>query len=299
MPVELLGFPPAYVVGASSPLPARHHLAEIAPPPSPHTADLGLCAHTVGAYRLLTDSSLYLPIWRRSGKALQRALLLALPLALVSLPVTRLYVQFILARSPFSPSDIHNANFLGVSPVQYTTWMLVLGQASMFLEWMLKRELRKSRDEVYEATVRSRGKGALIPPSSLIGTRRTGRLTSRLARPQPPTSGNPTPRSGACRPSSAPSAQARSSRSTCACRARSCASSSCEVRPACSPSPWLVARPLTTHSSRLAVLLTPLSFIPGLSLAVMSAIRSLTLGRSLHRTVRPPPLPPFHARAPS
>ena len=120
----------------------------------------------MGAYRLLTDSSLYLPIWRRSGKALQRALLLALPLALVSLPVTRLYVQFILARSPFSPSDIHNANFLGVSPVQYTTWMLVLGQASMFLEWMLKRELRKSRDEVYEATVRSRGKGALIPPSS-------------------------------------------------------------------------------------------------------------------------------------
>lgn len=34
------------------------------------------------------------------------------------------------------------------------------------------------------------------------------------------------------------------------------------------------------------VLLTPLSFIPGLSLCVMSAIRSLTLGRSLHRSVR-------------
>ncbi|GAA5944102.1 hypothetical protein JCM3775_003901 [Rhodotorula graminis] len=202
MPVELLGFPPAYVL--------------------------------VGAYRLVTDSSLYRPIWRRSGKALQRALLLALPLAVVSLPATRIYVQFILARSPFSPSDIHNANFLGVSPVQYTTWMLVLGQASMFLEWMLKRELRKSRDEVYEATVRSRGKAPdfwqpyteewLVPP--VERAKRAGEKQSFYMR---------------------------------------------------------LSSPLM-RIVLLRVLLTPLSFIPGLSLAVMSAIRSLTLGRSLHRT---------------
>lgn len=108
----------------------------------------------------MTDSSLYTPIWRRSRKTLQRALLISLPLAVASLPLTRLYVQFVLSRSPFSPSNIHSANVLGVSPVQYTTWMLVLGQVSFFVEWMLKRELRKSRDEVYEATVRSRGKGA-------------------------------------------------------------------------------------------------------------------------------------------
>jgi len=42
--------------------------------------------------------------------------------------------------------------------VRYTTMVLVLGQISMLLEWGLRRQLRKSKEEVYEATVRSRGK---------------------------------------------------------------------------------------------------------------------------------------------
>ncbi|TNY24626.1 hypothetical protein DMC30DRAFT_413230 [Rhodotorula diobovata] len=202
MPVELLVFPPAYCV--------------------------------VGAYRLLTDSSLYTPIWRRSRKTLQRALLISLPLAVASLPLTRLYVHFVLSRSPFSPSDIHSANVLGVSPVQYTTWMLVLGQVSFFVEWMLKRELRKSRDEVYEATVRSRGKAAdfwqpyteewRVPP--IDRAKRAGEKQAWYSQLSSP----------------------------------------------------LVRMVL------LKVLLTPLSFVPGLSLCVLSAIRSLTLGRSLHRS---------------
>ncbi|BGP38870.1 hypothetical protein JCM10449v2_002808 [Rhodotorula kratochvilovae] len=201
MPAELLAFPPSYCV--------------------------------VGAYRLLTDSQLYLPIWRRSRKSLQRALVVAVPAALASFPLTRLYVAWILARSPFSPSDIHNAAFFGVSPVRYTTWMLVLGQVSMLVEWMLARELRKSRDEVYEATVRSRGKAAdfwqpyteewLVPP--VERAQRAGEKQSFYMRLSSP----------------------------------------------------------FVRIILLKVLLTPLSFIPGLSLCVMSAIRSLTLGRSLHR----------------
>lgn len=287
MPVELLAFPPAYVVGASSPSP-RRHLPEVAPPLSLCTADRRHCTHTVGAYRLLTDSSLYLPIWRRSGKALQRALLLALPLALVSLPLTRIYVQFILARSPFSPSDIHNANFLGVSPVQYTTWMLVLGQASMFLEWMLKRELRKSRDEVYEATVRSRGKGApvsLSPLPHLEATRRADLLPRSLAAAdfwQPYTE--------EWREPPIERAKRAGEKQSFYMRLSSPLMRIVLLRGASSLlfSSSSLAHWLNSSSCPLAVLLTPLSFIPGLSLAVMSAIRSLTLGRSLHRTVRPP-----------
>lgn len=155
MPVELLPFPPAYCVGAS-PSCTASVLARCADEPG---GPLSTC--TVGAYRLLTDPQLYLPIWQRSRKSLQRALLLAVPYSLVALPLTRLYVTFILSRSPLSPRNIHDAALLGVSPVRYTTWMLLLGQVSMLVEWLLSRQLRKSRDEVYEATVRSRGKGAL------------------------------------------------------------------------------------------------------------------------------------------
>lgn len=54
------------------------------------------------------------------------------------------------------------------------------------------------------------------------------------------------------------------------------------LRGAC---PGLPPRTLADTFTR-AVLLTPLSFIPGLALVVLSAIRSLTMGRLLHRSVR-------------
>lgn len=230
----------------------------------------------------MTDSSLYTPIWRRSRKTLQRALLISLPLAVASLPLTRLYVHFVLSRSPFSPSDIHSANVLGVSPVQYTTWMLVLGQVSFFVEWMLKRELRKSRDEVYEATVRSRGKGA--SRSEPFAGRRVRKLTSlsrtasasrrllaalhrRVARPahRPRQAGGR--EAGLVQPALEPA------------RAHGPAQGCALLRP------FPSARPKSLTDVH-PVLLTPLSFVPGLSLCVLSAIRSLTLGRSLHRSVR-------------
>ena len=98
---------------------------------------------------------------KRSRKTLLRAVYAFLPFFLISYPLTRLYVTLILARSPFSPNNIHDAAVLGVSVVRYTTMVLVLGQVSMLLEWALRRELGKSKEEVYEATVRSRGKGRL------------------------------------------------------------------------------------------------------------------------------------------
>ncbi|POY76896.1 hypothetical protein BMF94_0149 [Rhodotorula taiwanensis] len=201
MPVELLSFTPAYCI--------------------------------VGAYRLLHDPKLYKPIWERSKRSLQRAIVLAVPFLLVSLLLTRLWVTFILSRSPFSPKDIHNAAYLGVSPVTYTTFTLTLGQVSMFVEWMLARELRKSRNEVYERTVESRGK-----PDDWWQP-----YTEEWAVPP----------------------VARASRA---------AEKQSFYRRLSSP----VVRLLL-----LKVLLTPLSFIPGLSLCILSSIRALTLGRYLHK----------------
>ncbi|GAA5913927.1 uncharacterized protein JCM6883_000120 [Sporobolomyces salmoneus] len=200
MPTELLPFPPSYVV--------------------------------VGAYRLCTDRNLYEPIWTRSRQSLKRAALFCIPLLLLSFPLTRLYVVYILSRSPFSPKNIHDAQLLGVSPVQYTTWMLVLGQVTFIVEWMLKRELKKSRTEVYDRTVQSRGKPTefwqpyveewKVPPFD---------------------------------------------------RAKRSAERQSFYKKLASP----IFRMLV-----LRVLLTPLSFIPGLALCVMSSIRALTLARTLH-----------------
>ena len=78
----------------------------------------------------------------------------------MSYPLTRLYVTLILSRSPFSPSNVEDAAWLGVSVVRYTTAVLVLGQVSYILEWLLGRQIAKSRKEVYDQTVASRAKGA-------------------------------------------------------------------------------------------------------------------------------------------
>lgn len=160
------------------------------------------------------DPKLYKPIWERSKRSLQRAIVLAVPFLLVSFPLTRLWVTFILSRSPFSPKDIHNAAYLGVSPVTYTTFTLTLGQVSMFVEWMLARELRKSRNEVYERTVESRGKRAFRP--SVLVHRERGADSCVLV--QPTTGGNPIPKSGPFRPSPERVALPRSIRSTGGCR---------------------------------------------------------------------------------
>ncbi|GAA5837106.1 hypothetical protein JCM11251_005256 [Rhodosporidiobolus azoricus] len=187
----------------------------------------------VGAYRLVHDRSLLVPLWKRCEKGLKRAALLTVPYALVALPLTRLYVTFILSRSPLSPTNIHDASLLGISPVTYTVYALLLGQISSLLEWFLSRELKKSREEAYEATVRSRAKEVdwwqpyveewKVPP-----VERASRASEKQN----------------------------------------------------------FYTKLSTPLVRiilLKVLLTPLSFIPGLSLTVMAAIRSLTLGRQLHR----------------
>ncbi|GAA5961832.1 hypothetical protein JCM3765_004088 [Sporobolomyces pararoseus] len=202
MPVELLPFPPLYCI--------------------------------VGAYRLVTDPALYQPIWKRSRSSLKSALLISLPLLLLSLPLTRLYVVYILSRSPLSPKNIHDAQLLGVSPVQYTAWMLVLGQVSLLVEWKLKRELKKSREEVYDRTVQSRGKplefwGPYVEEWKAPPFERAKRSAERQS----------------------------------------------------------FYKKLTSPIFRmlvLRVLLTPLSFIPGLALCVMSSIRSLTLARQLHQS---------------
>ncbi|KAM0788628.1 hypothetical protein ACM66B_001747 [Microbotryomycetes sp. NB124-2] len=201
MPVELLGFPPFYCI--------------------------------VGAYRLLHDDKLWRPLWLRSRKTLKRALVLSLPFILISYPLTRLYVSLILTRSPLSPTNIHGAAVLGINVLKYTTITLVLGQISMMIEWALRRELGKAKEEVYLATVKSRGKDAsfwqpyfeewAVPPIE-----RAKRASEK---------------------------QAFYTRLT-------------------SPIVRMVV---------LKVLLTPLSFVPGLALVVIAAIRSLTTARVVHR----------------
>lgn len=91
---------------------------------------------------------------------------IVLPLLLILFPITKLYVTVILSRSPFAPSSVHDASLLGISPAFYTTTALVLTQVSAIIEWMLRRQIKKGREVVYDATVRSRGKGHSFSPHS-------------------------------------------------------------------------------------------------------------------------------------
>ena len=154
MPVELLSFTPAYCIGAPPPsLRPSTETLMLAPTSSDDRIDC-----SVGAYRLVHDPKLYIPIWQRSQRSLRRALVLAVPFLLVAFPLTRLWVTLVLSRSPFSPRNLDQAAYLGISPITYTTWTLTLGQLSLLVEWMLARELKKSRNEAYRRTVQSRGK---------------------------------------------------------------------------------------------------------------------------------------------
>ena len=142
-----------------------HRCALLSPPPSaasltcsPHLTSDDRIDCSVGAYRLVHDPKLYIPIWQRSQRSLRRALILAVPFLLVAFPLTRLWVTLVLSRSPFSPRNLDQAAYLGISPITYTTWTLTLGQLSLLVEWMLARELKKSRNEAYQRTVQSRGK---------------------------------------------------------------------------------------------------------------------------------------------
>lgn len=165
MPVELLRFSPLYNV--------------------------------VGAYRFFTDKNLYLPFWNRSKKAIKTALLLSIPLILISYPITKFYVVYILSRSPFSPKRIHDSILFGISPAKFTLFNLLLNQLSYLLEFFLKRQITKSKFEVYDLTVKSRNKGKVcfIPDSPPHSFTYSSRLLSPLCTSQPTqatSSSNPT-----------------------------------------------------------------------------------------------------------
>lgn len=195
-------------------------------------------------------------MWLRSRSTIKRAAVASIPFFLISYPITRLYVTLILARSPFSPNNIHDAAVLGVSVVRYTTMVLVLGQISMLLEWALRRELGKSKEQVYEATVRSRGKGQEF----------WGPYVEEWKVP-------PVER-----------AKRASEKQSFYARLASPVVRLVIIKGKLGTAGSLARTSLTLHC--YTVLLTPLSFIPGLSLVVTSAIRCLTLARTLHKPVR-------------
>lgn len=84
--------------------------------------------------------------------------MLSVPYMLIAYPMTRLYVGLVLSRSPFSPSRIEEAAYLGVNVITFTTAAIVLGQLSFMLEYAIRRDLAKARTDAYNATVASRGK---------------------------------------------------------------------------------------------------------------------------------------------
>ncbi|KAL7006823.1 hypothetical protein EMMF5_003709 [Cystobasidiomycetes sp. EMM_F5] len=89
------------------------------------------------------------------SKAVAKGAVLAA--AWVNYGSTRLYVRFFARTAMFRNEG--NSTWLGMNVFTYTTWLLLLQQASFVLEYFVEKELRIARAHAYDATVASRGKG--------------------------------------------------------------------------------------------------------------------------------------------
>jgi hypothetical protein len=138
----------------------------------------------------LHDDRIWRPIWLQCRTATLRGLAIALVWCIFSYAPTKLvrqactararndaqpqYVRYFVKKAALSAYD-DESRVLGVNVVLYATLTFLLGQASMIVEYILSRQLKKARADVYEATVVSRGKDAsfwtpyceewLVPPT--------------------------------------------------------------------------------------------------------------------------------------
>ncbi|GAA95833.1 uncharacterized protein L969DRAFT_18258 [Mixia osmundae IAM 14324] len=113
----------------------------------------------VGLYRLLTDASLWRPIWQKTSTSAKQGALIAALWFIATIPFNRLYCRFFMKRNLlFKYED--DSKWLGVNILTYASLMMGLGQASMILEFYIAKQLKAARVHAYDATVASRGKDA-------------------------------------------------------------------------------------------------------------------------------------------
>ncbi|KAI0066753.1 hypothetical protein BV25DRAFT_1820822 [Artomyces pyxidatus] len=117
----------------------------------------------VGAYRLLTDKLLFVPIWKKCKHGFLRGLGVGAGWALFSFKIQRKLVKIFWLKSPTVTALATHDTVLGFKvPFDvptYATVMLLSTQLTLILTFFLSRNLRLARERAWDQTVASRGKG--------------------------------------------------------------------------------------------------------------------------------------------
>ncbi|KAA1477990.1 hypothetical protein DENSPDRAFT_845180 [Dentipellis sp. KUC8613] len=116
----------------------------------------------VGAYRMLTDKTLFVPVWKKCKHAFLRGIAVGAGWAVVSFKLQRWFVRLFMMKSP-TIAGMSDRTVFGV-PVPfdvptYATAVFLSAQLTTILLFFLGRSLRVARERAWAQTVASRGKG--------------------------------------------------------------------------------------------------------------------------------------------
>lgn len=116
----------------------------------------------VGAYRLLSDKSLFVPIWQKCRNGFSRGAAVGGVWTFLTFSIQRGLIKTFWINSP---NVIGHANdtILGYKPpFDIPTWAAVVflsSQLTFILKFFLSRNLRIARERAWDQTIASRGKG--------------------------------------------------------------------------------------------------------------------------------------------
>ncbi|KAG1735033.1 hypothetical protein EDB19DRAFT_1725691 [Suillus lakei] len=129
----------------------------------------------VGAYRLFTDKSLYVPAWNKCRNGARRGLICGFAWMCASYTIQRRIIKTVLTNpsSVFSvryitrftetSDDLSHETFLGFKmPFSISTYVAILlvgSQVTGIISFFVARNIRVARQRVWDQTVASRGKG--------------------------------------------------------------------------------------------------------------------------------------------
>lgn len=116
----------------------------------------------VGVYRLVTDKSLYVPIWNKCKHGIIRGLAVGAGWAVLTFGLQRKFVKLFLINSP-SVTGLSHDSIMGFKmPFDvptYATFFFLASQLTFILTFFLSRNLRIARQRAWDLTIASRGKG--------------------------------------------------------------------------------------------------------------------------------------------
>ncbi|VDB89111.1 unnamed protein product [Peniophora sp. CBMAI 1063] len=116
----------------------------------------------VGAYRLITDKSILVPVWKKSQHGFVRGLGISAAWAALTFNIQRGLVRLFWMKSP-KVLGLQSETIFGYRPpfdlATLATLVFVATQASTLIAYFLRRNLQVARTRAWDQTVKSRHKG--------------------------------------------------------------------------------------------------------------------------------------------